>query len=250
MVNCAYSLLSSNIRERFRRFRTLDNYWGTSGFLQNIKNIRSAPGCGNECIDNPECLSFFYDTANKICQIHEYKYETRTLFLPRPNTQYFSMINVSVPTNYTCVVSPPDTSYTTAIMTDGTLFKYRIGWEQRTQSSAQSVCQSEGGTLIRILSLTKLKTMAGILTSCNGYSFEFWVDGSNLNAVDPYNISQWKTIYGEPLPSEPSLSDFWYVNEPVDPVHENCISMYGGPNFDNTFVSWSCDGLFYYICEK
>ncbi|XP_053376068.1 type-2 ice-structuring protein-like [Mercenaria mercenaria] len=149
--------------------------------------------------------------------------------------------------NFTCPLAPPDAGYNTAVLSDNSVFTYRIVWTLADKVTAETACVTDGAGLVKVLSLTKMQTLVNLFTTCPGYVYagDYWIDGSNINAADFFDIAEWSTSDSEPLPT---TDQFWAPERPLDPDIHHCVALWAADDYQ--WANLPCTYTNYYICEK
>lgn len=73
----------------------------------------------------------------------------------------------------------------------------------------------------------------------------YWTDGSNANAANFTDITQWTTSVNNPLPT---TNEFWAQGEPAMPDLLHCSAL--GLLYGYQLASFDCLTTNYFICEK
>lgn len=76
------------------------------------------------------------------------------------------------------------------------------------------------------------------------YAQDYFVDGSNAGAADPFLNDAWVMSNGDLVPM---TTDFWGINKPDNPTIEHCLCMSLGSAYK--WDDCRCDIKFCYICE-
>ncbi|XP_053375352.1 uncharacterized protein LOC123533170 [Mercenaria mercenaria] len=232
----------------------ITNYRSTSGAFSEFTTM-GVTVCARECSLTSDCESFFYNTQDKLCQLHDIVFENNGPNLTYVSQTYHYRMNALVPT-FTCPLAPPGVSYNVVLLQDKTVYTYRVVWDYVERFAADAACVADGARLVKVLTLAKMQALVTLFTTCPGYnhSGNYWIDGSNMNATDVYNITQWTTSDGEPLPT---TNQFWAPDWP-EYTNDHCVALWSNlgeePNFVGGWVyKWvnpPCYYLNYYICEK
>ncbi|XP_045169456.2 uncharacterized protein LOC123532157 [Mercenaria mercenaria] len=224
----------------------ITNHRSTSGALSELQ-ARGITQCAMECNHAVECRSFFYNKQDTVCQLHDVLFENYDTLTYIYQTRYYIMNEVQ--SNFTCPPSPPPAEYTAVLLSDNTVFSYRIIWGKKEKTKAIDDCVADGAGLVRVLSLAKMQTLVNLFTTCPGYqgTDNYWIDGSNINAVDFFNITQWETSLSEPLPT---TNQFWAPGWPLDPDKDQCAVLSASDGYRWTNAKCAYPSKFYFICEE
>ncbi|XP_053376442.1 uncharacterized protein LOC123535122 [Mercenaria mercenaria] len=201
----------------------ITNYRSTSGALSEFSAM-GVTVCARECSLTTDCESFFYNTQDKLCQLHDIVFKNNGPNLTYVSQTYHYRMNALVPT-FPCPLAPPGVSYNVALLQDNTVFTYRVVWNFVDRIAADAACMADGARLVRVLTLAKMQALVTLFTTCPGYnhSGNYWIDGSNINATDVYDITQWTTSDGEPLPT---TNQFWAPDWPLDTEIHHCVALW------------------------
>ncbi|XP_045173981.1 uncharacterized protein LOC123535391 [Mercenaria mercenaria] len=163
----------------------------------------------------------------------------------------------AVAPRFICPLAPPGVGYNVALLQDNTTFTYRVVWDYVERFAADAACIADGARLVKVLTLAKMQALVTLFTTCPGYvhSGNYWIDGSNINATDVYNITQWTTSDGEPLPTS---NQFWGPNWPSSTDIRHCVALWSnlveqpifGGGWAYQWINPQCFHPCYYICEK
>ncbi|XP_060583653.1 uncharacterized protein LOC132739860 [Ruditapes philippinarum] len=224
---------------------SLNYYRSTSGAISELY-ARGVTECTSICNKTQGCLSFFYNKNDKICQLHDIVYENYEPSLIYVYKTYYYKMYID-PSNFTCTLAPPGAEYHTVMLSDETIFTYRIVWQLADKPTAAAACAAENAVLVRVLTSTKMKLLIHIFTSCVGfvYSGDYWIDGSNANATNFNNTEEWVTSTGVPLSS---AGQYWSPGSLLNPETNHCVALWAADDY-----LWSklpCSYTYYYICEK
>eukprot|EP00105_Crassostrea_gigas_P026926 XP_011448063.1 PREDICTED: C-type lectin domain family 17, member A [Crassostrea gigas] len=109
---------------------------------------------------------------------------------------------------------------------------YKAYTDYQSYSETQSICQNDGGNLVRIPTLTKHAAILQVMNLKS--SKEIYIDGTNI----PYG--SWRLSDGSPM----FLN--WRSGEPTGGGGENCVIMFDDGTYNDVF----CTALIPFICER
>ncbi|KAL4220220.1 hypothetical protein ACF0H5_020628 [Mactra antiquata] len=222
-------------------------YWKMDGPLNNfvcpteasyVTRESSIITCGRLCTVRDSCVSFIYNPTTAItddnCYLNDYELNSSNGCLPINNAKYFKEIKQT----FSC--HPDDGIYRTVQLSDGDAFTYRVVHTELSMANAQSECESSGGNLAKLSSISRLKLIYELMTTCPGFGGAnmYYVDGSDSNSDNVYKWSDGNII--------PMTADFWRPGMP-NGQYEHCLIVL---NTEWLHDDIGCSVAKNYICER